>query len=224
MQKIQALPARWNGYSFRSTNEAYWGPFFEYLDISFEYEREGYKIYPNGEFTPDFYRPDFWFPKNQIYGEVKPIRGDLKQEVDIVQETLRDMTDTLHTLRGWTDQLHEVFQKTINRPIQEDDYRSVMNLSEHYPTILFHGNPAYGYYASLIIYPGMPLEPLFFNSVTENRVYLQTGLYEIRGGISLLSNRSNLTLDDIKNASIYSREHIYDHQTKELKIPNAFVN
>lgn len=50
---IKAIETRYKGYRFRSRLEARWAVFFDALNISWEYEPEGYKL-PSGYYLPDF--------------------------------------------------------------------------------------------------------------------------------------------------------------------------
>ncbi len=64
---IKAIPTKYGGCHFRSRLEARWAVFFDRLDIAWEYEKEGYELGDMGR-----YLPDFWFPKQKAWGEVKP--------------------------------------------------------------------------------------------------------------------------------------------------------
>lgn len=63
---ITAIETRYKGYRFRSRLEARWAVFFDALDISWEYEKEGYNL-GNGL----YYLPDFWLPEFHTWVEIK---------------------------------------------------------------------------------------------------------------------------------------------------------
>lgn len=63
---MESLPTSFNGYRFRSRLEARWAVFFHTLQIDYRYEPEGYNL----EGTR--YLPDFWFPEQDCWIEVKP--------------------------------------------------------------------------------------------------------------------------------------------------------
>lgn len=63
---MKALNTLYKGNYFRSRTEARWAVYFDALGVEWEYEKEGYDL-GNGV----FYLPDFWFPKHEMYGEVK---------------------------------------------------------------------------------------------------------------------------------------------------------
>lgn len=69
---IVALETQYNGYTFRSREEARWAVFFDTLGIAYSYETEGYKLKSNN------YLPDF-FIKNMGIIEVK---GPEPTEID----------------------------------------------------------------------------------------------------------------------------------------------
>jgi hypothetical protein len=80
---IQAIETPYKGILFRSRLEARWAVFFDALGISWEYEREGYRVshrltLAEGTFP---YLPDFWLPGLGYHVEVK---GSL-----VPDETLR---------------------------------------------------------------------------------------------------------------------------------------
>ena len=67
---IKPIETIYNGYRFRSRLEARWAVFFDSAGIKYQYEPEGFCV---GDFdgTSFFYLPDFYFPDQEIYGEVK---------------------------------------------------------------------------------------------------------------------------------------------------------
>lgn len=67
---IKPIETIYNGYRFRSRLEARWAVFFDAAGIKYQYEPEGFCV--TGFDGPDFYYlPDFYFPDQEIYGEVK---------------------------------------------------------------------------------------------------------------------------------------------------------
>jgi hypothetical protein len=63
---MKAIDTLYKGVYFRSRTEARWAVFFDALGIRWEYEKEGYDL---GDGI--YYLPDFWFPDDRMYGEVK---------------------------------------------------------------------------------------------------------------------------------------------------------
>ena len=61
------------GYKFRSRTEARWAVAFKTAGVKFEYEKEGYEL-PHGR-----YLPDFWFPDEEMWGEVKGEKFTLEE-------------------------------------------------------------------------------------------------------------------------------------------------
>lgn len=64
---IQAIPTKFDGWSFRSRTEARWAVLFKTAGIAYEYEKEGFSL--NGR----WYLPDFWFPELEGWFEVKGV-------------------------------------------------------------------------------------------------------------------------------------------------------
>lgn len=63
---IKAIDTLYKGNYFRSRTEARWAVYFDALGVRWEYEKEGYDL---GDGV--YYLPDFWFPDDDMYGEVK---------------------------------------------------------------------------------------------------------------------------------------------------------
>jgi hypothetical protein len=95
MELIKAIETKYNGYRFRSRLEARWAVVFDWLDISYEYEPEGFDLTEAwkeyGKYTPRltgkgdvWYLPDFYLPDYSWYVEVKPsvLTEDAKPGVD----------------------------------------------------------------------------------------------------------------------------------------------
>jgi len=66
MTELIAIDTFYNGYFFRSRTEARWAVFFDALGWEYDYEFEAFKL-PSGVYLPDFY-----FPKLNVWAEVKP--------------------------------------------------------------------------------------------------------------------------------------------------------
>ena len=73
---IKPIETEYNGYLFRSKLEAQWAVVFDSLGIRYEYEPEGFEL-ENGT----RYLPDFYFPDEDVYGEVKPDRPGALEEL-----------------------------------------------------------------------------------------------------------------------------------------------
>lgn len=73
MKTLTAIETTYGGCRFRSRLEARWAVFFDTLDVSWQYEPQGYTVGPNA--TP--YLPDFWLPGMGLWVEVK---GQLEQD------------------------------------------------------------------------------------------------------------------------------------------------
>lgn len=67
MRDIKPIETYYNGYRFRSRLEARWAVFFDYLNIKYQYEPEGFKLHDGTYYLPDFYLDDF-----DLYVEIKP--------------------------------------------------------------------------------------------------------------------------------------------------------
>lgn len=67
---IKAIETIYNGYRFRSRLEARWAVFFDAAGIKYQYEPEGFCV-SNFDSTSFYYLPDFYFPDQGVYGEVK---------------------------------------------------------------------------------------------------------------------------------------------------------
>jgi hypothetical protein len=93
---IKSIETNYRGIKYRSRLEARWAVFFTELDISFNYEPEGYHL-PSGNYLPDFYIPhQTKFPKPlwvevKGTGTAKPLHGMLLGELVIATETRATM-------------------------------------------------------------------------------------------------------------------------------------
>ncbi len=72
---IKAIETMYRDYRFRSRLEARWAVFFDYMNVRWEYEKQGYEL-PSG-----CYLPDFWLPQIECWVEIKgalPTDGELQ--------------------------------------------------------------------------------------------------------------------------------------------------
>jgi hypothetical protein len=63
---IKPIETVYKGYRFRSRTEARWAIFFDWREVAWEYEREGYDL------GGTYYLPDFWLSTINMWAEVKP--------------------------------------------------------------------------------------------------------------------------------------------------------
>lgn len=86
---IKPIETAYNGYRFRSRNEARWAVFLDALQIRYEYEKEGFELGGNLRYLPDFWLPDmkFWLeikgPEVSDAEWEKPARLALTQEYSV---------------------------------------------------------------------------------------------------------------------------------------------
>ena len=73
---IKPIETEYNGYLFRSKLEAQWAVVFDSFRIRYEYEPEGFELEDGTKYLPDFY-----FPDQDTYGEVKPDRPGALEEL-----------------------------------------------------------------------------------------------------------------------------------------------
>ena len=66
MTTLTAIETCYRGYRFRSRLEARWAVFLTEVNISWEYEAEGFDI------GGTWYLPDFWLPRDHAFLEIKP--------------------------------------------------------------------------------------------------------------------------------------------------------
>lgn len=81
MSDIEAIETSYKNYRFRSRLEARWAIFFDALKLDWAYEPEGFKIEGGKGYLPDFY-----FPKHDVYIEIKPLtvnHRELKKPVSL---------------------------------------------------------------------------------------------------------------------------------------------
>ena len=64
---IKAIKTQYKGQYYRSRTEARWAVFFDYLQLEFKYEPEGYDLGKDG-----WYLPDFYIPSLDCFIEIKP--------------------------------------------------------------------------------------------------------------------------------------------------------
>jgi len=84
---FKAIPATFNGITYRSRLEARWAVVFDYIELESLYEWEGYQT-PHGWYLPDFYLPTInsWF---EVKPETKQPDWNEKQFAWITQQTDR---------------------------------------------------------------------------------------------------------------------------------------
>lgn len=78
-QTIKPIETEYNGYRFRSRLEARWAVFFDALKVEYQYELEGFDLYYNGK-----YLPDFFLPKSNAFIEVKPTYKNTELRLDLI--------------------------------------------------------------------------------------------------------------------------------------------
>ena len=82
--EIKAIETVYRGYRFRSRLEARWAVFFDALNITWEYEPEGFELSNGDRYLPDFRLPTF---QGGIWAEVKPDRGDFQKMAQLCKDT-----------------------------------------------------------------------------------------------------------------------------------------
>lgn len=75
---IKPIETIYNGYRFRSRLEARWAVFFDFANIKYEYEPEGFEVC-DGDIKYK-YLPDFYLPEFNVYAEVKPSKEKLLED------------------------------------------------------------------------------------------------------------------------------------------------
>lgn len=71
---IKAIPTEYNGITFRSKLEANYAKLFDYFNMNWMYEVEGYRFQDG-----TWYLPDFYFPDQDLFVEVKGIMNKLDE-------------------------------------------------------------------------------------------------------------------------------------------------
>lgn len=69
---LRSIETTYKGYRFRSRLEARWAVYFDYLDLEWEYEKEGFDLEDPWHMSMS-YLPDFWLPQVRMWAEVKPV-------------------------------------------------------------------------------------------------------------------------------------------------------
>lgn len=108
-KKIQAIETSYNNFLFRSRTEAKWAFFFDYLQIPYAYELEGYQM---GEvkYLPDFHL-DFGLTLHHIddvflkklYIEIKPDKELEKNDRRKIEKFVEDGNNDLLLIQGQPD-------------------------------------------------------------------------------------------------------------------------
>jgi len=83
---MKAIETLYRGYRFRSRLEARWAVFFDELDVTWDYEPQGFDLGKAG-----WYLPDFWLEDHGCWLEVKG--SDPTVDERRKAEALRDTTD-----------------------------------------------------------------------------------------------------------------------------------
>lgn len=79
---IKAIPTEYKGVKFRSKLESNYAKLFDYFGMNWMYEVEGYQ-FPDGT----WYLPDFYFPDQDLFVEVKGIMGELDEhKIDLLNQ------------------------------------------------------------------------------------------------------------------------------------------
>lgn len=71
---IEAIPTEYKGIKFRSKLEATYAKLFDYFDMNWMYEVEGYQFQDG-----TWYLPDFYFPDQDLFVEVKGVMCELDE-------------------------------------------------------------------------------------------------------------------------------------------------
>lgn len=72
---IKPIETQYKGYRFRSRLEARWAVFFDYLEIKWLYEPEGFELGDGLYYLPDFYLPDL-----DLWIEVKGVLSSIDEK------------------------------------------------------------------------------------------------------------------------------------------------
>jgi len=92
MGKIKSKRTSYNEIVFRSQLEARWAVFFDFLNISYQYEPEWDYVEFGGFKIP--YKPDFYLPKFELWIEIKPVGveklsdGEIRKIVGWTKDTV----------------------------------------------------------------------------------------------------------------------------------------
>jgi hypothetical protein len=83
-KKAKSKNTFYNGYNFRSRLEARWAVWFDWMEIKYGYETEGFDLDGKG------YLPDFWLPERKFWIEIKPSHPSIEEIEKTVM--LKEMT------------------------------------------------------------------------------------------------------------------------------------
>lgn len=79
---IEAIPTEYKGIKFRSKLEANYAKLFDYFDMNWMYEVEGYQFQDG-----TWYLSDFYFPDQDLFVEVKGIMSELDEhKIDLLNQ------------------------------------------------------------------------------------------------------------------------------------------
>ena len=76
---MKAIETKYKGYYFRSRTEARWAVWFDEMDISWEYEKEGYDL------DGIYYLPDFWINCWDSFVEIKGVPLNELSEIEQIK-------------------------------------------------------------------------------------------------------------------------------------------
>ena len=97
---ITPIPTKYNGVEFKSRLEARWAVFFDYLNIHWEYEPEGFKL-DNKNNADSYYCPDFLIRTPQgkdMWVEIKPHNIKQSDKFDKFKKLIK--LDRVYLLSG----------------------------------------------------------------------------------------------------------------------------
>ena len=92
---IKAIETEYKGYKFRSRLEAKWAVLFDYINLKWEYEPDGFQMRGGAKYLPDFYFPEYGY-----YAEVKPPRPGMLQELEKAKNLVRESKDKAVVVLG----------------------------------------------------------------------------------------------------------------------------
>lgn len=122
---LKPIETRYNGYFFRSRQEARWAVFLDEMRIPYRYEIEGF------DFGNEIhYLPDFWLPETKTWLEIK---GNMPNEDEILKATLLAQNGKCNVVITWCD----------------FDPRSITPYAIDIPEMMFLGRDRRGVFSSL---------------------------------------------------------------------------
>ena len=126
---MKVIETKYNGYKFRSRLEAKWALFFDEVGIKYQYEPEAFSI--NGI----NYLPDFYFPVEDYYVEIKAQEPPLEEFEKILafawhKPIILVVGEPYAVFDKWNhgQSLEYVIKSFISRPISDEN---TLELEEH---------------------------------------------------------------------------------------------